>query len=163
MTKRTRRESLYDVDDVEPTPRPKRQRVRDPIDDADDDLPRRQYGHGESSSLSTYERNILLPRSGAGRPKGSTNLIPRKVTESFMEAVERLGSDGNGKDGMTGFFMRACAEQPAAALTFASRLLPRQVHTTPDPQSVLGQLMEAARARLEHEKAKTIDVLGRRN
>jgi hypothetical protein len=59
---------------------------------------------------------------------------------------------------MTGFFMRACAEQPAAALTFASRLLPRHVQTSTDPDSALGQILEAARARLTYEKSKTIEA-----
>jgi hypothetical protein len=101
--------------------------------------------------------NHILTRAGPGRPAGSKNLIPRKITDSFIEAIERLGSDGCGKDGATGFFMRACSEQPAAALAFASRLLPRHVQTSVDPQSALGQILEGARARLQIEKAKVIN------
>jgi hypothetical protein len=80
--------------------------------------------------------------------------VPRKITSSFMEALERLGSDGKGTDGVVGYFMTACAQQPAAALAFASRLVPRRIQTSTDPDSALGQILEAARARLQYEKAK---------
>jgi len=154
MTKRTHRIRLDDDDDdpEEPTHRPRRRLAREPALDRDDNPPPRQYVDGE------YRTENLLRRMGAGRPKGSGNLVPRKITDSFLEAVERLGSDGDGKDGMVGYFMRACAEQPAAALTFASRLIPRRVQTSTDPDSALGQILDAARSRLQYAKAKVVEA-----
>jgi hypothetical protein len=158
MTKRGTRERLYDDD--EPTPQ-RRRRITTTVEPPSTEAtfePRRQTAHAlpeyPTSNLKTENGFVVR---GPGRPPGHGNLVPRKITSSFMEAIERLGSDGKGTDGVVGYFMTACAQQPAAALAFASRLVPRRIQTSTDPDSALGQILEAARARLQVEKARMID------
>jgi hypothetical protein len=45
------------------------------------------------------------PRHGAGRKKGSQNFFSREVKEAVIEAANRLGEDGAGKDGMVGYMV----------------------------------------------------------
>ena len=101
---------------------------------------------------------IKAGRPGPGRPVGAKNGIPKKITEEWMEAIDRVGYDGKGRDGRVGWFMRMAEDQPVAAMAFTARLLPQRVQTSVDPQSALGQILEAARARLQYEKSRAITV-----
>lgn len=99
-----------------------------------------------------------LVRSGLGRKPGATNLIPRRISEAAVAGFERHGEDGEGTNGLPGFFYYLARNDLKAAAMIASRLMPQKVQTSVDPQSALGQLLEAARARLQYEKTRSIDV-----
>ena len=43
-------------------------------------------------------------KHSTGRPPGTPNKIPRDVKEALFTAIEMLGSDGKGKDGVMGWF-----------------------------------------------------------
>ena len=62
-----------------------------------------------------------------GREKGTPNKITRLLKEAIPEALERLGSDGKGKDGIVGFLMVAAVTETAAYLRLLDRLLPYQI------------------------------------
>lgn len=90
-----------------------------------------------------------------GRPLGSKNSIPKRFTEAFLRGCEKHGSDGKGTDGLDGYgYYLACDPKVGGALI--ARILPQRVQQSVDPQSALGQLLEAARARLQYERSRTI-------
>ena len=62
-----------------------------------------------------------------GREKGTPNKMTRLLKEAIPEALERLGSDGKGKDGIVGFLMVAARKETAAYLRLLDRLLPYQI------------------------------------
>jgi hypothetical protein len=42
-------------------------------------------------------------RRSSGRPAGSKNFITREVKEGIIAAYNKIGSDGEGKDGLEGY------------------------------------------------------------
>lgn len=69
----------------------------------------------------------MKPLPGAGRKPGVPNKINRLVKESIVEAVERLGSDRKGKDGMVGWLMKQANRYPVAYMRLLDRLLPYEL------------------------------------
>ena len=54
---------------------------------------------------------LLVPEkgekhAGAGRPKGSKNKITLGLKEAFLVALETVGEDGKGKNGLTGYLIK---------------------------------------------------------
>lgn len=49
------------------------------------------------------------------------------ITDAFLEALHRLGSDGKGKGGMIGYFMQLASKDYRAAAAIACKLIPTQV------------------------------------
>src|SRR5262245_21240557 len=135
MSKRVR---IDDPDDDEPAPQRRRRitcSVEPPSTEATFELRSKNVDRDnphEAPRFNLKTENGLVVRR-PGRPPGHGNLILRKITSSYMEAIERLGSDGKGTDGVVGYFMTACAQQPAAALAFSSRLVPLRIQTSTDP------------------------------
>jgi len=64
-----------------------------------------------------------------GRAKGQPNHLTKLLREAIPEAVERLGSDGRGKDGLVGWLMQTAKRYPEAYLKLLDRLLPIQIST----------------------------------
>ena len=104
-------------------------------------------------------RNNLGGKAGPGRPVGSKNGIPKRFTEAFLKGCEMHGSDGEGKDGLDGYGYFLASDAKVGGMLI-SRILPQRVTTSVDPQSALGQLLEAARARLQYERSRTITYNG---
>lgn len=63
-----------------------------------------------------------------GRTKGAQNKITRILKEALPEALERLGSDGQGKDGLVGWLMQVATKEPVAYLRLLDKLLPHQIN-----------------------------------
>ena len=59
-----------------------------------------------------------------GRKKGTPNRISRAAKEQLLEVVSRVGSDGNGKDGVVGYYKWLAKRHPKIFLTQLARLLP---------------------------------------
>jgi hypothetical protein len=171
MTKRTHRIRLDDDDDdpEEPTHRPRRRIAREPVADADDNPRARQYGHGESRLPRQYDNpsrgNFLLEENrGVGRPKGSVNRFTRHLKEalelSTQTAGEELTKQGHRySDNPTVNYLTWLAlNEPASHARLIGIVTPKVHHTSPDPNSTFGQLLEAARARLAMEKSKVLEA-----
>ncbi len=59
-----------------------------------------------------------------GRKRGTPNLISADYRTAIFEAAYRVGNDGNGKDGIVGYFKWVAASHPAIFSTQLGNLLP---------------------------------------
>jgi hypothetical protein len=66
-------------------------------------------------------------REGAGRKRGVPNFYTREVKEALINAMNRWGEDGLGKDGMEGFFFKMCRERPDIVMAAAMKIIPTQM------------------------------------
>ena len=66
-------------------------------------------------------------KPGPGRPKGSTNKTSGKLKEAILLAAEEVGSDGAGKDGLTGYLTHVAKTDTKAFSTLLGKVLPMQV------------------------------------
>jgi hypothetical protein len=67
------------------------------------------------------------PKRARGRPPGAVNRITREVKEALLAAVNRYGEDGQGKDGLEGFFFRMCGARPDKILDILRGVMPMQM------------------------------------
>ena len=58
------------------------------------------------------------------RAKGTRNKITRDLREAGIEGAARIGSDGKGKDGLTGWMQMCARKYPKDYLAFLGKLLP---------------------------------------
>jgi hypothetical protein len=159
-------------DDDEPTPSPRRRVARTSIEvtnEAHYESPRSKNGHGESRLPRRYtnpSHEYFLTEENqrrVGRPKGSTNQFTRRLKEalelSTNGAGEELMRQGHrySEDPAVNYLTWLALHEPASHARLISIVTPKVVHSAPDPESALGQILEAARARLQYEKTKTIE------
>jgi hypothetical protein len=74
-----------------------------------------------------------------------------------MLAAEDVGEDGDGKDGVRGYMRRLAIHEPAVFGQLLRRIMPVEVRRDVDPNSTIGQVLEAVRAKLEIERAKVVN------
>jgi hypothetical protein len=67
------------------------------------------------------------PKRGPGRPKGARNYVTRNVLEALINAVNRFGEDGRGKDGLEGFLFKMCGEEPKSVMTMLQGTMPTRI------------------------------------
>lgn len=63
----------------------------------------------------------------SGRAKGVPNKVTMLLKEAIPQAIENLGADGKGKDGLIGWLMNVAKKEPVAFLRLVDRLLPYQI------------------------------------
>jgi len=71
---------------------------------------------------------LLVPEkgekhAGAGRPKGSKNKITLGLREAFLAAVEAVGEDGRGKNGLTGYLIKMARTRPDLTVRMFCKIL----------------------------------------
>lgn len=66
-------------------------------------------------------------KRGPGRPPGAPNRITATIREAALIAAERVGSDGNGADGLIGYLTKQATECPAQFLALLGKILPLQL------------------------------------
>src|ERR1700690_4032818 len=64
-----------------------------------------------------------------GRKVGAPNKLTRELRQAILDAGERVGYDGKGRGGLTGFLARLAVTHPAAYASLLGRLLPMKVST----------------------------------
>src|SRR4051812_18374277 len=68
-------------------------------------------------------RFVPGPRA-AGRRKGSVNKATADIKQCFIEAAQRIGSDGKGRGGVRGFIEKTGRANPEALMIALSRFVP---------------------------------------
>jgi hypothetical protein len=71
-------------------------------------------------------------RKFGGRKKGTPNVVTKDLKIAIIDAAERLGSDGKGKDGLVGYLMALAAGEPRTFGALLRALLPLQIAPKPD-------------------------------
>ena len=64
---------------------------------------------------------------GPGRPKGLENKTTKLLKEALIIAAEAVGSDGEGKDGLSGYCEDLARNEKKAFAALMGRLLPLQI------------------------------------
>jgi hypothetical protein len=70
-----------------------------------------------------------------GRKAADPNKMPTTLKECILRAGEILGSDGKGKDGLTGWIIQLAVNEPRTYAMLLGRVLPYQVETRSDVKS----------------------------
>ncbi len=65
-----------------------------------------------------------------GRPKGSPNKFSRDFREDILEAIERVGRDGKGKDGRVGYLMWLSRAEPKSYAILLRGITPAEIRAT---------------------------------
>jgi hypothetical protein len=134
--------------------RTRRVKLDDPDDEGADGGSKREIPVGVNG-------NSLL-RAGAGRPPGSTDLIPRSIKALIKEAMDRHGEDGQGKEGALGYLTMLARDHKHLFVSLMRRTLPLQLRAEVEPGSLLQKLMQTASAerstKLNGNGGNVIDV-----
>jgi hypothetical protein len=77
-----------------------------------------------------YGRPFGPDNPSPGKPKGCIPKITRDLKEGIVEAAERVGSDGQGTGGLTGFLEDLARHHKRAFASLLVKLLPLQVAGT---------------------------------
>ena len=83
------------------------------------------------SNNTTNNQFVQGHNLGRGRPPGARNRTTRILKEAIILAAESIGEDGEGRDGLVGFFRKAANEELTAYLSLMGKLLPLQVSEVP--------------------------------
>lgn len=76
---------------------------------------------------------VGLDRTVTGRKAGTPNKTTALLKEAIIKAAEQVGSDGEGKDALTGYCVFLAKTEPKAFAALLGRVLPMQVSGLDDP------------------------------
>lgn len=81
------------------------------------------------SDPGTRRPGTFLPGNKPPNPRkpGRVNVITRDIKRGIIDAAEKHGSDGRGKDGLTGYLFHLSRKHPKAFAGLLGKLLPLQV------------------------------------
>lgn len=66
-------------------------------------------------------------KGNPGKPKGAKNKFGLRLKEAILEAAERSGRDGKGKDGTVGYLVWLSRSEPAVYGRMLEKILPMQL------------------------------------
>lgn len=69
----------------------------------------------------------LPPAAGRGRKHGELNKTTKTLKEAILLAAEKVGNDGKGKDGLTGYLVHVASTDVKAFSALLGKVLPMQV------------------------------------
>lgn len=69
----------------------------------------------------------LPPAAGRGRKHGELNKTTKTLKEAILLAAEKVGNDGQGKDGLTGYLEHVASTDVKAFSALLGKVLPMQV------------------------------------
>lgn len=76
---------------------------------------------------TTGKPKVGLDRTKTGRRKGTPNKTTAVLKDAILLAAEEVGSDGAGKDGLTGYLRHVAKEDVKAFAGLLGKVLPMQV------------------------------------
>jgi hypothetical protein len=83
-----------------------------------------------------------------GRKRGTPNSLSIDYKKAIFEAAYRVGEDGNGKDGIVGYFRWVAVRHPQINLTMLSNLLPLEFaesNMPEEPRWTMAEINERCR------------------
>jgi hypothetical protein len=87
--------------------------------------------HLENNAIESRERKPGTFQPGhkpaTTRQPGVHNRLTRDLKRGIIDAAERYGSDGKGKDGLTGYLFHLAGKHPKAFAGLLGKILPMQV------------------------------------
>lgn len=75
----------------------------------------------------TEAPKVGLDREKTGRAKGTPNKTTAVLKEAIILAAEKVGQDGEGKDGLTGYLVHVASTDVKAFSALLGKVLPMQV------------------------------------
>jgi len=105
--------------------------------------------HKNAPGRHRFSSDNQPPKAKRGRPKGSMNRFSRDLREDIVEAMERVGSDGKGKDGRVGYLMWLSRAEPKSYTILIRGITPAQIQATMTlkPMLTLDEALAEMRAR----------------
>jgi hypothetical protein len=92
---------------------------------------KRQSARPDRRDHKAQKRNTtgLVPfaKGNPGKPKGAKNKLGVRLKEAILEAAERSGRDGKGKDGAVGYLVWLSRAEPAVFGRMLEKVMPLQV------------------------------------
>lgn len=82
---------------------------------------------GEAMKTAKVSTSGRKPPSVRGSRKGVPNKTTTALKEAILLAAERVGKDGKGKDGLTGYLENLAAREPKAFSSLLGRVLPMTI------------------------------------
>lgn len=70
---------------------------------------------------------VKFAKGNPGKPKGAKNKFGVKLKEAILEAAEKSGRDGKGKDGAVGYLVWLSRAEPAVFGRMLEKVMPLQV------------------------------------
>lgn len=64
------------------------------------------------------------PAAGQGRKKGTPNKTTRALKEAILLAAEKVGSNGRGSGGLTGYLVKLAKTEPTSFASLLGKVLP---------------------------------------
>ena len=105
--------------------------------------------HKHAPGRHRFTSDNQPPKSKRGRPKGSMNKFSRDLREDILEATERVGRDGKGKDGAVGYLMWLARAEPKSCAMLLRGMMPAEIRATMTlkPLLTLDEALAEMRAR----------------
>lgn len=133
-------------------------RKRERLTDKDDAIePNRKRGKANGNGKKVKELVPAQAQRVAFSAEATKSRISKSCAEAIWLALEMHGDDGRGKNGIPGYFYYLARTDPKAMAHLVGRMLPQKVQASVDPQSTLGQFLEAVRAKIAIERSKQIN------
>lgn len=69
----------------------------------------------------------MPPAAGKGKKPGTVNKTTKALKEAILLAAEKVGEDGKGKEGLTGYLVGLAKSEPKSFAALLGKVLPLQV------------------------------------
>ena len=73
-----------------------------------------------------------LKGPGPGRPKGMANKTTTQLKEAILEAADKSGSDGQGRDGLVGYLFWLSTNEASSFASLLGKVLPHTIAGDPN-------------------------------
>jgi hypothetical protein len=70
---------------------------------------------------------VPFAKGNPGKPKGAVNRTTAALRQAILDAAEKVGADGKGKGGTTGYLMHLAQREPKAFAALLAKVLPMQI------------------------------------
>lgn len=77
--------------------------------------------------MNTPKNTGQFGKGNRGKPKGAVNKVTKALREAVVEAAEKVGEDGKGKDGAVGYLVMLAKKEPKSFAGLLGRAMPLQV------------------------------------